>query len=85
MICLIVGSIFLLLFYSKRMHCILESQPVTLSGMSYIRWQIAKSMERRLYFSLELRTIQESAVLLYAAGNTDYFILEVCIISASWL
>jgi hypothetical protein len=53
--------------------------------MSYIRWQIAKSMERRLYFSLELRTIQESAVLLYAAGNTDYFILEVRIISASWL
>ena len=55
----------------------LEMQPVTFSGNSYIQWHIVTPLDRRLYFSLELRTAQRTSRLLHAAGVEDYLILEV--------
>ncbi|KAL1434883.1 hypothetical protein MTO96_001760 [Rhipicephalus appendiculatus] len=54
-----------------------RSDPSHLGGQSYAHYVLSQSLDRRLSFSVMLRTLHPSGTLLHISGPRDYAILEV--------
>lgn len=57
--------------------CYEEKRPIYFGGQSYAHYVLSQPLDRRLSFSVMLRTLQPSGTLLYTSGPRDYAILEV--------
>ena len=51
--------------------------PITFVGNSYARWTLLDPIDTRLSLSMRIKTLRESASLMFAKGRVDYSILEV--------
>lgn len=62
--------------------------PITFVGNSYARWTLHDPIDTRLSLSMRIKTLRETASLMFAKGRVDYSILEVggCLyIIVEWL
>lgn len=57
--------------------CYEEKRPISFGGQSYAHYVLSQPLDRRLSFSVMLRTIHPSGTLLHTSGPRDYAILEV--------
>lgn len=57
--------------------CYEEKRPISFGGQSYAHYVLSQSLDRRLSFSVMLRTLHPSGTLLHTSGPRDYAILEV--------
>lgn len=53
---------------------------MTFSGNSFAKWTLKEefAIEKRLSLSLKIKTHRSIASLMFATGDVDYSILEVC-------
>ncbi|XP_060561268.1 LOW QUALITY PROTEIN: protocadherin Fat 1-like [Ruditapes philippinarum] len=51
--------------------------PITFSGNSYAKWKLVDPIDRRLSLSMRIKTIKDTASLMFAKGRVDYSILEL--------
>ncbi|KAH7953398.1 hypothetical protein HPB49_007647 [Dermacentor silvarum] len=58
-----------------------EKRPIYFGGQSYAHYVLSQPLDRRLSFSVMLRTLQPSGTLLHTSGPRDYAILEAGAIS----
>nr|XP_037285827.1 fat-like cadherin-related tumor suppressor homolog [Rhipicephalus microplus] len=57
--------------------CYEEKRPISFGGQSYAHYVLSQSLDRRLSFSVMLRTLHPVGTLLHISGPRDYAILEV--------
>lgn len=57
--------------------CYIERHPLNFDERSYAHYELNHGIDKRLMFSGRVRTFQQSGVILYAAGQRDYAVLEV--------
>lgn len=58
-------------------RCLEERRPISFGGQGYAHYLLDRPLDRRLSFSVRVRTMHPSGVLLHTAGPRDYAILEV--------
>jgi len=57
--------------------CYPGDSPLTFTGTSYAKWTLSNRIDMRLSLSLRIKTMKETASVMFAKGRVDYSILEV--------
>ncbi|XP_052793607.1 protocadherin Fat 1-like isoform X3 [Mya arenaria] len=58
-------------------NCHRGDSPMTFAGNSYAKWTLLNPIDMRLTLSMRIKTIKETASLMFAKGRVDYSILEL--------